>query len=310
MRRSDLVDFGLLAAGAASGGGAFVVGKLAVADEPPATIAMLRYLVAIVLFAGLLLGERRQWPRPGAREWALIAGMGLSAVGAYNLLFLHALRLAPAGEGGLIVPGSAPVFLALLSAIVFREVPPRRSLFGLGLASTGLIILFAAGGGLAAGGLPRRAGDLMYLAGGCCWAIFYLCARGLNGRVHSLAANAYAAAIGLAVLAPLALLGDGVTALTHVSLRGLAEAGYLAVFATVLMLWANVRGVERVGASRAAPFAYVAPVAAVLLAALVLGEWPVMAQLEGGALALAGTWLASSRPREGRARPAGEEPAA
>jgi len=44
----------------------------------------------------------------------------------------------------------------------------------------------------------------------------------------------------------------------------LLEVGYLAVFATVLLLWANVRGVERLGVARAAPFAYLAPVAAVV----------------------------------------------
>jgi drug/metabolite transporter (DMT)-like permease len=302
VKRSELLTFGLLAAGAASGGGAFTVGKLAVAGLAPATVALLRYLLAVVLFTGLLLAQRKPWPRPGRGDWALIAGMGLSAVAGYNLLFLNALRLAPAAEGGLIVPGSAPVFLALVSAAVFREIPGRRSLVGLGLASAGLAVLFTAGGGLAGGGLSRRLGELLYLAGGCCWAIFYLCARGLKGRVHSLPANAYAAAIGLVVLAPLALFGDGEAALRHVGFAGLAEAGYLAVFATVLLLWANVRGVEHVGATRAAPFAYVAPVAAVLTAAVVLGERLLLAQLVGGALALAGTWLASSRPRV-RAKP-------
>jgi drug/metabolite transporter (DMT)-like permease len=296
VKRSDLVTYGLLAAGAASGGGAFVVGKLAVADLPPATIALLRYAIAVILFAALLLVERRPLVRPSPSQWLLLTGMGLSAVAGYNLVFLEALELAPAAEGGLIVPGTAPLLFVALSALVFRELPSRRTVLGVGVASVGLAILFASAGGLGDGSISRRQGELLYVTGGLCWAIFFVCARGLHGRIPSLAANTYAAVIGLVVLAPVAMLPGPDAGLAHVRLPSLVEAAYLAVFATVLLLWANVRGVERLGANRAAPFAYVAPIAAVLGAAVFLGERPSVVEMLGGAIALIGTWIATHRP--------------
>jgi len=58
MRRSESLTKVLLAAGAISGGGAFVVGHLAVAGTPPATLGALRYILATGLF-GLLLAFSR-----------------------------------------------------------------------------------------------------------------------------------------------------------------------------------------------------------------------------------------------------------
>jgi drug/metabolite transporter (DMT)-like permease len=287
----------LAAAGAAGGGGAFVVGKVAVAHLPPVTIAALRYVIALALFAALLAAERQPWPRPSAREWALLVGMGLSAIAGYNIVFLEALRHAPASEGGLIVPGSAPIFVAILTAAVFREPPTRRAWLGVAIGTAGLLLLFAAVGGFSAGTLDRRFGEALFLLGGLCWAIFFACARSIHGRIHSLPANTYAAAIGLAVLIPAALVIPGQSALARIEPAGLIEVGYLAVFATVLLLWANVRAVERLGLARAAPFSYFAPVAAVAGAALFLGERPGWLQILGGAIALVGTWLAAHSPR-------------
>ncbi|MBJ7599612.1 DMT family transporter [Candidatus Nephthysia bennettiae] len=296
MKRSDVMMYVLLAAGAASGGGAFVVGKVAVADLPAATVALLRYGIAVILFAALLLAERRPLPRPSPRQWLLLTGMGLSAVAGYNLVFLEALKRAPAAEGGLIVPGSAPILFVALSALVFRQLPSRRTMLGVAMATAGLGVLFASSGGLADCNPSHRLGELLYLAGGFCWAVFLLCAHGLHGRIPSLAANTYAAVIGLAILAPLAILPDRGASLAHVRLSGAVEAAYLAVFATVLLLWANVRGLERLGAERVAPFVYIAPIAAVLGAAVFLGERPSPIEIVGGAIALLGTWVATHRP--------------
>lgn len=295
--RSQLYTYALVAAGAASGGGAFVVGKLAVSELPPETVAALRYIVAVLLFGGLVAVERKPWTWPNRREWLLLAGMGLFVVAGYNLLFLEGLRLAPASEGGLLVPGSAPIFSALLTWAVFRERPAPRAALGLLLASLGIGLLLWGAGSLAGGGLARREGEFFYILGGTCWGAFWCCARALGGRIHTLAANLLAAVLGLVLLAPAGVLAAGPHGLARLTPGLLAAVAYLAVFATVLLLWSSVRGVERLGVARVAPIAYVAPVTAVALSALVLGERPLPVQLLGGALALLGTWLATSHGR-------------
>ena len=300
MKRSELATMLLLAAGAASGGGAFIAGRLAVASTPPATIGALRYTLALGLFGLLLAAQRKALRRPSASDMLRLAGMGVCVVAGYNLLFLQGLRLAPAADGGLIVPGSAPSFSLLFAWLLLRERPSTRALSGSLIAAVGILVIFAAAGGFAGGSPSRRLGDLCYLAGGSMWGLFNTFARSLHGRVHPIEANTYAVAFGLTFLAPLCVLVDGPRTLATLSPASFAEIGYLAAFATVLLLWANVRGVERLGVARAAPFTYVAPVSAVLGAVLILGEnvgWLVVA---GGVIALTGTAIATGHWKFGR----------
>ena len=301
----------LLAAGAASGGFAFVVGHLAVATTGPATLATWRYVLAVAGFTLLLVVTRTPWQRPSRGDALRIGGMGLAVVAGYNLLFLWGLRLAPASDGGLIVPGSAPTWSVLFGWLVLRERPSRRAMAGSAVAAAGIAIIFAAVGGFSRSSATRLEGDLLYLAGGSMWGILNVLARSLGGRVNPLVANTYAAGIGLVVLLPLALLTERSNLAASFSLTTLWQAGYLAIFATVLLLYANVRAVARLGVPRAAPFAYIAPVAAVLGGILVLHESVSAVVLLGGALALLGTWTATSHStarRGGQARSAGEGP--
>jgi len=292
--RAELTTKLLLVAGAASGGFAFVVGHLAVATTGPATLATWRYVLAIAGFALLVVATRTPWQRPSRADALRIAGMGLAIVAGYNLLFLWGLRLAPASDGGLIVPGSAPTWSILLGWLLLRERPSRRALAGSAVAAAGIAVIFGAVGGFGHSSSTRIQGDLLYLAGGSMWGILNVLARGLRGRVNTLVANTYAAALGLVILAPLAIVTERSSLAASFSLTTLWQAGYLAAFATVLLLYANVRGATRLGVPRAAPFAYVAPVAAVLGGILVLHESVSTVVLLGGAIALAGTFAATT----------------
>ncbi|MDQ6899516.1 MAG: hypothetical protein M3072_08415 [Candidatus Dormibacteraeota bacterium] len=79
MSRQDLLAKVLLALAFGSGGAGFVVGHLAVASTPPATVALLRYLIAVGLFALILTQSRQHRHIPNARDLLRIAGMYVSA---------------------------------------------------------------------------------------------------------------------------------------------------------------------------------------------------------------------------------------
>lgn len=69
-------------------GGTWVAGKVAVDAIPPMTLAALRFSIASVL---LWLWARSKQPSgraPTVHDLPLIVGMGLTAVAAYNVLFL------------------------------------------------------------------------------------------------------------------------------------------------------------------------------------------------------------------------------
>jgi drug/metabolite transporter (DMT)-like permease len=73
---------------------------------------------------------------------------------------------------------------------------------------------------------------------------------------------------------------------------------YVAVFPSTLAYLCYNRGVQLIGANRAAPFFHVVPVFGSAMAMAFLGEQPQLFHLIGFALVLIGVFVASRKPLE------------
>jgi drug/metabolite transporter (DMT)-like permease len=105
----------------------------------------------------------------------------------------------------------------------------------------------------------------------------------------------YASIAGTLMLGSL-LAADG--GMENAALRSPAVWGsvvYLAVFGTVLGFVWFYRGVQTIGAARAAQFINIVPLSGVLLGALVLDEPLTLSILTGGGMVVLGLWLTNSR---------------
>jgi drug/metabolite transporter (DMT)-like permease len=219
----------------------------------------------------------------------LIVGLGLTAIAGYNYLFLTGLRLAPATDGSLIVPGLAPVATALLAAPILRERLRRGTVAGLVLAIAGLLLVVNPQGGGASG--DRLLGDAMFLGGAVLWGIYSVLGRIAGGRFDPVSVTLYGAVAGTLVLLPLAFAEGGASRVAHADIGAWLGIGYLAVFGTVGGFVGLHVGIRRIGASRAAAFALLVPVFGVSSSAWLLGEALAPLTLVGGAVILAGLWL-------------------
>jgi drug/metabolite transporter (DMT)-like permease len=75
----------------------------------------------------------------------------------------------------------------------------------------------------------------------------------------------------------------------------LAAFAYVGIFPSVLAYFCLNRGIELIGANRAAPFIHLMPVFGSILAILFLGERPQLFHAAGYALVLTGVALAARR---------------
>lgn len=281
-------------------GGTWVPAVWAVEEVPPFAVATVRFAVASLL---LLIWSRRAGRGLAAVRRAdlpLILGLGLTAVAGYNWLFLTGLTLAPASDGAIIVPGLAPVFTALLAAPILGERLGRRGLLGFAIAFAGLLLVIGPAGTASE---TRTIGDLLFLAGAVFWGIYSVLVRLASSRFDAFNATFYAMSTGTLVLLPLALLEGGGGELLAASGQAWFGMAYLAVFGSVAaFVWFN-SGVARIGAARAAAFAYLVPVVGVTTSALFLGEPLSILTLVGGAVVLAGVWLIQTRHRRAAPTP-------
>lgn len=251
-------------------GSTVVASKVIAAELPPFTATALRFALALPLFLLLLRLARAPWPRPDRHDaLLLLLQAGAGSVG-YTVLLIAGLRLTSAADAGVIV-GTLPVVAAAVAVLLLGERPGRGLLAAIALAAAGLLALNPPGGAEGRGSLL---GNALILGAVLCEALFILLNKRLRRPIAPLALSTLMAAIGLAVATPLALAERPWDLALPAETLGaaLAAVAYYALVPTVggFLLW--YAGTARSSGAEASLFTAVAPVSAVLLAALLLGE--------------------------------------
>jgi len=272
--------------------GAFIAGKLSVATVPPEIVAFLRFSIAGVI----LLAAMAVWERPSLqvkrRDWPLILGLAATGIAAYNLLFFAGLRFSSASDGAMIIPTLNPLLTLFLAAPILGEKLTARKLTGAGVALAGQMLIFGTMFAAAAHDPARLKGDLMCVVAALFWSSYSILGRIAAKRMTPLAATAWATAIGSVMLLPFALYQLHGTSGYGGSFWG--EVIYMAIGSTVIAFFLWSRGLQRLGASRAAIFINLVPVFTLVLAALLLGERPGSLQVLGMVMVLGGVYLVST----------------
>jgi drug/metabolite transporter (DMT)-like permease len=293
----DPVAYGLLLMMAVCFAGTWVAASWATDEVPPLTTAFLRFLVASIL---LWLWARLSRIRIGITraDLPLVAVMGLSGIVLYNLCFLFGVRLAPASDGAVIVPGLSPIAVAVIVAARYRVIPARRGLAGLGLALAGIVLVI----GPALTSTPERAlGDLLFVAGAACWGVYSVLSRVATTRFHPVTATLAPAAFGAVVLLPLSFVDQGWASVAQATPQALLSLLYLGAIGTVVAFVAFSEGIRRIGAPRASAFIVLVPLFGEVLTTWLLDEQPSAFLVAGTAVVLVGLWLVqTARPRAAR----------
>jgi len=262
-------------------GSTVVASKIAMGSLPPFTATVLRFALALPCFLVLMRVYGVRLPRPGRRDRLILAVQGLTGTAGYTALLMAGLQTTSAADAGVIL-GTLPVVAAVVAVAVLGERPRPALLATVGLAAAGLFVLNRQPVDAAPG---SAAGNALVFAAVVCEALFSLLNRRLRVDVPPLALSALMSAIGLAAALPFALAEHPWT--LHAAPAALLAVAWYALLPTVggFLLW--YAGTARVGGTEAAPFMALAPVAALLLAALWLGEPVGMRQLAGVGFVLA-----------------------
>jgi drug/metabolite transporter (DMT)-like permease len=245
-----------------------------------------------VLLVALLArrGEIRGWP--ARRDWPMLLALGVLGVTAFGALYTSGLQWTGAAEGTLI-HGISPLVTLLLAALLLGEPIRRPQVLGGLVAFGGLAVLLLGGAAAWGAGEHRLLGDLLMLGAALSWSGYSIVVRMAAQRFGLSETTAYSVLVGAILLTPLALAEPARTPLPEVGLLTWLAIAYLALVSSCFAyLWWN-DGVRTIGAGRASVFTFVVPIAAMLSAIPILGEWPGPVQLAGGALILGGLFIAN-----------------
>jgi drug/metabolite transporter (DMT)-like permease len=287
---------GILAAVASSafGGMAAAVTRFVIGATDPVMLAVFRFGLGFLLLLQVALALRSRWPR--GRDWIGVAALGVMFYGVFFVVYGESLVYTTAARGSLAV-STLPILTMIVAALLGREQLTTRKTVGVLVAMGGVLIALAAGLGEA----PREAwrGDLIMIAGMLSMALYSVLSRPFMARSSPLGYATAGMAFGSGVNALVAWHGGSFDALRSFDAAQWAAALYLGIFAGALGFYLWVYALERSTPTRVANTITVSPIAAALLAAVLVGE-PIGVSLVIGVAAVgAGIWIASTE----RARP-------
>ena len=263
-----------------------IFAKLAYAEHvSPATLLFLRFAIAALLLAPVVLWQQRKWPR-GVALWALIL-MGGGCYTANAQTFFLALTLAPAGTVALLLY-LYPTLVLLLSALLFKKtIRP---------AQAGAAILTLVGMTITLG--LDLSGQTLGLVLGITSALIYALYILIGDRYASQQDPLTGAVV---VFISAGLSNGGIAAWQGIALPHSA-AGWgavlaIAVLGTVLAVACFLVGIRHLGGANASMVSTIEPIVTLTLAALWLGEAITLSQGLGGLFILAGVfWLGYTHP--------------
>lgn len=287
-------------------GSTYLAIRVVVETAPPLLAMGARFLLAGVLL-GAFLAVRRG---PGAlrvrpRQLGGAAVVGLLLLLGGNGGVALAERTVPSGVTALLV-AATPLWLVCLRTLA-RDRPARLSLLGTLVGFLGIAVLVRPGASL--GEDVPTSGLLVVVAAAGCWALGSFLSSRLPMPEDTFVATTWEMLAGGAGLVLAGLARGETRGFSPDQVSGAAWAWlvYLVLIGSIVAFSAYVWLLSNAPISLTATYAYVNPVVAVVLGALVLAEPVTAGVLVGGAIVVLGVALVVGAERPGRAR-AGASP--
>lgn len=275
-------------------GGNVVAAKLVVDEIDPFLLLASRCVLAtlfILPFAWRFLATDLPVIR---RTWPLLMAYGMVGYALFNVLLYVGLQTT-SGVNSAIVQASLPMLILAANFIVFRVAPRALQILGVLLAITGVLLVATHGEIARILTLDVNVGDGFVILACLAYTTYTLALR-FRPKMHIMSFMAVsfsgAAITGVVMLA---LFGGGlgqVAELAHVSPTVWAVIAYVAIFPSMFSQVAYARGVELVGANRAAPSHNLIPVFGTLGSVFILGESLQAYHLIAAAIIIGGIVLA------------------
>ena len=271
----------------------YVIGRAAYEVTPPFMLGFTRWAGAAVLLAPFAWRDvRADWDVIAA-HWQKIAACALFMPFIGAGLAYTALTMTVAINTA-VVQTALPVFTVLLSWIFLKDRLSRNQAIGLCAAILGVMCIISRGDPAILASLRFNLGDLIML----------FCNLGLAGyavllprlpKIRPLAFLFPVCVLGAAYHVPFLAIELATGKILQPTPLSLASLAFVAVFPSIIAILSWNYAIARLGPSTSGVYFYLVPVVTAALAYLFLGETVAWYHYAGGAVIIAGVWLAGRR---------------
>ncbi len=276
-------------------GTTWLASKEGVKYMPPLQLAAIRQFIGGFLYVAFFIFKKTPWPK--GKQWKSILILSLLNFVCSNGLSTWGVKFISSGLGA-IIGSMVPIWIVIIS--FFRgERITRMAVFGIFVAFGGVCIIFYEH--LLDFIKPDfRFGIVLSIAATVTWAF-----GTLYTKKKAASFNPYFS-LGLQmVISSVFLLGFNTVTGTNIALSAIPAnswwaIGYLVIVGSVLTFVAFIYALQNLPTALSSIYAYVNPIVAVLLGALIFGESLTIAIAIGGGITLCGLYMVNSSLRKGR----------
>ncbi|MDJ0377447.1 DMT family transporter [Cryobacterium sp. PH31-L1] len=264
---------------------AFPAIRVAAPELGVAGLSLARLVVAAVALA--VLAPMLKVRLPARRDLPLILACGFFGMAAYQVLLNWGELHVPAGTASIIV-SAAPLVSVAIAAGVFGERLTVLKIVGSAIALSGVVLV-----AVARSGVTLSSAAWILVAAMVVQGAYHPLTKPLLKRYTGLEVATYGMIAGTVMLLP--VLPFTLSQLVQADAAAWLAAIYLGLLPSALgfVLWGYA--VARLPLVASTSLLYLVPPVAVLIAFIWLGELPLVAELVGGAVVIAGVVLMSLR---------------
>lgn len=273
--------------------GNVVLGRFIAADFPPMALSFLRWGFACLIVLPFA------WPHLKA-EWPVIRKhlpiltlLTLTGLAGYNAIAYLGLRYTEA-LNALLIQSSGPLIVALWSLVLLGIRLTWPQTIGIGISLLGVLTILTRGDPAALTSIHLNKGDLIFTFALVIFGLYSVLAV-KRPAIHPLAFMGFTSGYATVLLIPAVIVEAASGLRPSLTMNNALTLAYVAIFPSILAYLSFNRGVELIGANRAAPFFHLIPVFGSVLAIAFLGERPHLFHVTGYALVLTGVAIAARK---------------
>ncbi len=275
-------------------GAASPIFKYALVNIPPFTLAAIRFIFAAILLLPFI--KTIKFNLLTKREWLELFLGSFFGIFINITFFFFGLKNAKSINAP-IIASAGPVFLYLFSTMFLGEKPNRRVLVGMLISLIGVLVIilspiFLEGQKLELGEVKGNIFFVIATIGGVLYPIFY---KNVVKKLDIIRTTFLGFVMSIFMFLPFMLYEFRSWSFSSLNIPGWTGIIFGVIFASLIAYFFYNFGIAILKTQEIGLFAYIDPVAAIIIAVPLLHEYPNLYFFIGTALVLGGIFFAENR---------------
>lgn len=267
--------------------------KFALTNIPPFTLAFIRFFFAGLIFLPLALNR---WQKLTVKQWLEILLIGFFGI-TINISFFFLGLQKTESINVPVIASSGPIFIYLLSIMFLREKPKLKVLAGMLIALAGVLFIILSplildGKKFILGAIEGNLFILLATFGSVLQTVF---GRDILRKVNALQVSAITFLFGSLTFVPFIPKEFSGWDISFLNMAGWTGIIFGVFFSSALAYSLFYYGISKLHAQDVGIFTYIDPLAAIVVAAPLLHEYPNLFYIFGGVLIFGGIYFAEGR---------------